>query len=104
MALRQDWFLFYRGFGAYGAAAAGVVIASDLMVDGFKATDEWLLRQGSNFIDWTVARVTGTKSLAEQERDLAAAEEESRKKQEASTAAKENMLQLPRRVKIKPIS
>ncbi len=76
-------------FGAYGAAAAGVVIASDLMVDGFKATDEWLLRQGSNFIDWTVARVTGTKSLAEQERDLAAAEEESRKKQEASTAAKE---------------
>lgn len=76
-------------FGEYGAAAAGVVIASDLMVDGFKATDEWLLRQGSNFIDWTVARVTGTKSLAEQERDLAAAEEESRKKQEASTAAKE---------------
>jgi len=76
-------------FGAYGAAAAAVVIASDLMVDGFKATDEWLLRQGSNFIDWTVARVTGTKSLAEQERDLAAAEEESRKKQEASAAAKE---------------
>jgi len=76
-------------FGAYGAAAASVVIASDLMVDGFKATDEWLLRQGSNFIDWTVARVTGTKSLAEQERDLAAAEEESRKKQKASTAAKE---------------
>ncbi|MCK4115610.1 tape measure domain-containing protein, partial [Acinetobacter radioresistens] len=33
-------------FGAYGAAAAGVVIASDLMVDGFKTTDEWLLRQG----------------------------------------------------------
>jgi len=76
-------------FGAYGAAAAGVVIASDLMVDGFKATDEWLLRQGSNFFDWAIARATGTKSLAEQERDLAAAEEESRKKQEASTAAKE---------------
>ncbi|MFS1562204.1 tape measure domain-containing protein, partial [Acinetobacter radioresistens] len=76
-------------FGAYGAAAAGVVIASDLMVDGFKTTDEWLLRQGSNFFDWAIARVTGTKSLAEQERDLAAAEEESRKKQEASTAAKE---------------
>lgn len=76
-------------FGAYGAAAAGVVIASDLMVDGFKTTDEWLLRQGSNFFDWAIARVTGTKSLAEQERDLAAAEEESRKKQEASAAAKE---------------
>ncbi|MCX0332278.1 phage tail tape measure protein, partial [Acinetobacter radioresistens] len=76
-------------FGAYGAAAAGVVIAGDLLINNFQKLDDWLLRQGSNFIDWTVARVTGTKSLAEQERDLAAAEEESRKKQEASAAAKQ---------------
>ncbi len=76
-------------FGAYGAAAAGVIVIGDLLISNFQKLDDWLVRQGSNFFDWAIARATGTKSLAEQERDLAAAEEESRKKQEASAAAKE---------------
>lgn len=75
-------------FGAYGAAAAGVILASDLIVDGFKKTDEWLLKQGSDFIDWAVSRATGTKSLADQEKEFIAAEEASRKKQEEVAAAK----------------
>lgn len=76
-------------FGAYGVAAAGIVIAGDLIVDGLKKTDEWLLRQGSNFIDWSVSRITGTKSLVQQEKELIAAEDASRKKQEEAAAAKE---------------
>ncbi|TCB71767.1 tape measure domain-containing protein [Acinetobacter sp. ANC 4216] len=76
-------------FGAYGIAAAGLVIASDLIIDGLKKTDEWLLRQGSDFIDWAVSRITGTKSLVEQEKEWVAAEEESRKKQEEAAAVKE---------------
>jgi len=75
-------------FGAYGAAAAGVILASDLIVDGLKKTDEWLLKQGSDFIDWAVSRSTGTKSLADQEKEFIAAEEASRKKQEQVAAAK----------------
>jgi len=76
-------------FGAYGIAAAGIVLASDLIIDGLKKTDEWLLRQGSNFIDWSVSKITGTKSLVDQEKEWIAAEEASRKKQEEAAAAKE---------------
>ncbi|MFG0702901.1 tape measure protein [Acinetobacter sp. TYF_19] len=75
-------------FGAYGVAAAGVILASDLIVDGFKKTDEWLLKQGSDFIDWAVSRATGTKSLVDQEKEFIAAEEASRKKQEEVAAVK----------------
>lgn len=76
-------------FGAYGIAAAGIVLASDLIIDGLKKTDEWLLRQGSNFIDWSVSKITGTKSLVDQEKEWIAAEDASRKKQEEAAAAKE---------------
>lgn len=75
-------------FGAYGVAAAGIVMAGDLIVDSLKKTDEWLIRQGSNFIDWAVSRTTGTKSLVEQEKEFIEAEEASRKKQEEVAAAK----------------
>lgn len=75
-------------FGAYGIAAAGIVMAGDLIIDSLKKVDEWLIRQGSNFIDWAVSRATGTKSLAEQEREWIATQEESRKKQEELTATK----------------
>lgn len=75
-------------FGAYGAAAAGVVIAGDLVITSLKKVDEWLLRQGSDFIDWSVSKITGTKSLVEQEKEYIATEEASRKKQEEVIAAK----------------
>lgn len=75
--------------GAYGAAAAGVILASDLIVDGLKKTDEWLLKQGSDFIDWAVSSYTGNKSLLEQEKEMIEADEALRKKQEEVVAAKE---------------
>ncbi|WP_420885085.1 tape measure protein [Acinetobacter variabilis] len=75
-------------FGAYGVAAAGIVVAGDLIIDSLKKTDEWLIRQGSNFIDWAVSRTTGTKSLVEQEKEFIETEEASRKKQEEVAAAK----------------
>lgn len=86
--LKNSLVVLLSRFGAYGAAAAGVVVASDLIVDGFKKTDEWLQKQSVDFVDWVISRTTGTKSLADQERDFIKAEEESRKKLEELTATK----------------
>lgn len=31
-------------FGVYGVVVVGVILVSDLIVDGFKKMDEWLLK------------------------------------------------------------
>lgn len=97
--LKSNLVVLLSRLGAYGAAAAGVVVASDLIVDGFKKTDQWLQKQSVDFVDWVISRTTGTKSLADQERDFIKAEEESRKKQEASAEAKRKNTELTNALK-----
>ncbi|MCH7331416.1 tape measure protein [Acinetobacter modestus] len=76
-------------FGAYGMAAAAVVTSSGLIADMFVKTGEAIGENAAKFTDWVVARWNGTKTLTETEKELTTHQEESKKKQEELSAARE---------------
>lgn len=76
-------------FGAYGAAAAAIVVAGGIVKDMLVDTGEAIGENLAKFTNWVIAKKNGTKTLTEIEKELAASEAESKKKQEEVAAAKE---------------
>ncbi|MDA3500715.1 tape measure protein [Acinetobacter sp. AOR34_HL] len=72
-------------FGAYGIAAAAVVTSGSLIADMFVKTGEAI---GENVAKLWL-KITGEKSLEQSEKDLAAQQEESKKKQQELAEARE---------------
>ena len=76
-------------FGAYGIAAAAVVTGGSLVADMFVKTGEAIGENGAKFVDWIKSKTLGTKTLSEIEKELAAQQEESKKKQQELAEARE---------------
>lgn len=76
-------------FGTYGMVAAGVVAAGGLIINMLEDTGKAMGENAAKAVDWVVSRWKGTKTLTEREAELAAQLEESKKKQEELTAARE---------------
>lgn len=71
-------------FGAYGVAAAGVIVAGSMVKDVFVDTGEAIGENAAKLWMW----VTGVKSLEQSERELAAQEAASKKKSDEATEAR----------------
>lgn len=75
-------------FGAYGAAAAGVIVAGSMVKDVFVDTGEAIGENLAKFTDWIGAKWNGTKTLSEIEKELAAQEVASKKKSDEAADAR----------------
>jgi hypothetical protein len=69
--------------------AAAVVTGGSLVADMFVKTGEAIGENGAKFVDWIKSKTLGTKTLSEIEKELAAQQEESKKKQQELAEARE---------------
>ena len=76
-------------FGAYGLAAAAVVTAGGMFKNMLVDTGEAIGENLAQFTNWVGAKISGTKTISELEKELATSEELLKKKQEEAALAKE---------------